>query len=120
MMPIPVQTQSIALSKDDGANVKLSTASKSVTETLSFAPLFSASYVTVFLRNLRLLNLDEHPDWPSICAESFSTKGPQQNQKNRIRCVEWALYHLFEIWDVRGTQDVGTMLFGSSIAYDQR
>lgn len=108
-MPIPVKASSLAPSTTAVANAKHSVAAKPIGEHVSIAPLFDSSNIPVFLRNLRLLNFDQHPDWPSICAETFSTKGAQQNQKNRIRCVEWALYRLFEIWDVEETYEVGTV-----------
>lgn len=109
-MPIPVKASTHAPGGDAATNIKHFTAAKSVIEPASVAPLFSGSNITVFLRNLRLLNLHRHADWPSICADTFSTKGAHQNQKKRIRCVEWALYHLFEVWDIEETQDVRTVL----------
>ncbi len=66
------------------------------------------SHISFFLANLRLLSLDLRSDWPSINLETFSTKNALQNQKNRVRCVEWALFRLFEIWDPQETQEVGT------------
>ncbi len=108
-MPIPVKASSSrAPSSDAAANVKPSEAAKSIAEPVSVALLSGGSNIAVFLKNLRLLNLDQRCDWPSICTESFSTKGAQQNQKHRIRCTEWALYRLFEIWDVEETHEVGT------------
>ncbi|SLM40787.1 HAUS augmin-like complex subunit 6, N-terminal [Lasallia pustulata] len=62
------------------------------------------SNAAVFATNLRLLDLDNRNDWPSITAQTLSTKDAQQNQKTRIRCVEWALYRLFEIWDPEETK----------------
>ncbi|KAI9875492.1 MAG: hypothetical protein M1830_008411 [Pleopsidium flavum] len=103
-MPPPAKASSLALSHEAGANIKSSMATKSTT-TASVAPLTSGSNITVFLRNLRLLNLDHSQDWPSITALSFSTRSAQQNQKNRIRCVEWALYHLFEIWNAEESRN---------------
>ena len=49
--------------------------------------------------NLRLLDIDLHPDWPDINALTFSTKEAALGQKKRIHCVEWALYQLFALWD---------------------
>ncbi|OAQ95473.1 hypothetical protein VFPFJ_01583 [Purpureocillium lilacinum] len=58
------------------------------------------SSVSVFLTNLRLLDLDLLPDWPGITAETFATTGASvQGQKRRIHCVEWALFRLFSLWD---------------------
>ncbi|KAN0104129.1 HAUS augmin-like complex subunit 6 N-terminus domain containing protein [Hyaloscypha variabilis] len=57
------------------------------------------SNLTLFLTNLRLLDLDLRRDWPGISALTFSTKDSQQNQKKRIQCVEWALFQLFALWD---------------------
>ncbi|KAI9839193.1 MAG: hypothetical protein M1819_003186 [Sarea resinae] len=62
-------------------------------------------HIRLFLTNLRLLDLDLRPDWPAITLQTFSTKDAQQNQKNRIRCVEWALFYLFDLWDAEGTRN---------------
>lgn len=70
----------------------------------SSVPWASPSPVTVFLRNLRLLQLDQQPDWPDLSARVLS--GGQQTQRQRIKGVEWALYHLFAIWDPEGTKNV--------------
>lgn len=68
---------------------------------------FRPSLAELFVSNLRLVDLDVRSDWPDITAKSFSSKDPQnQNQKTRIRCTEWALYRLFELWDADETRDV--------------
>ncbi|KAF9242194.1 hypothetical protein DTO006G1_6465 [Penicillium roqueforti] len=55
------------------------------------------SHLDVFIRSLKLLHLDQREDWPGI---SLPTLSPTpQNQRNRIRLIEWALYHLYAIWD---------------------
>ncbi|KAK4238554.1 HAUS augmin-like complex subunit 6 N-terminus-domain-containing protein [Achaetomium macrosporum] len=72
-----------------------STITASHTTTSPTAP----SNISLFLTNLRLLDLDLHPDWPDINALTFSTKDAAQGQKKRIQSVEWALYHLFVLWD---------------------
>ncbi|GAD95875.1 hypothetical protein NFIA_086920 [Paecilomyces variotii No. 5] len=59
------------------------------------------SNLAVFVRNLKLLQLDQQPDWPDISVRSLSPS--QQNQRQRIRGVEWGLYHLFSIWDPKET-----------------
>ncbi|PYH44281.1 uncharacterized protein BP01DRAFT_392808 [Aspergillus saccharolyticus JOP 1030-1] len=51
----------------------------------------------VFVRNLRLLQLDAHRDWPNITLQSLADTS--QNQRQRLKAVEWALYHLVTIWD---------------------
>ncbi|TID23766.1 HAUS augmin-like complex subunit 6 N-terminus-domain-containing protein [Venturia nashicola] len=58
----------------------------------------------LFATNLRLLNLDLLADWPAITTKTFSITDAQQNQKQRIRCTEWALFRLFELWDPQETQ----------------
>ncbi|KYK57421.1 hypothetical protein DCS_04430 [Drechmeria coniospora] len=58
--------------------------------------------VTSFLRSLRLLDLDLLPDWPGISVDTFAATAANtgvQAQKRRIRCVEWALFRLFTLWD---------------------
>ena len=61
-------------------------------------------HLTVFIRNLKLLHLDQREDWPDITIRSLSPSS--QNQRQRIRLVEWALYYLFTIWDPEGAQNV--------------
>ncbi|RHZ51399.1 hypothetical protein CDV55_100330 [Aspergillus turcosus] len=61
------------------------------------------SHTCVFIRNLKLLQLDLHPDWPDITVRSLSPSS--QNQRQRIRAVEWALYHLVALWEPRIAQD---------------
>ncbi|TVY37436.1 hypothetical protein LSUB1_G004619 [Lachnellula subtilissima] len=73
------------------------------------------SNVSLFLTNLRLLDLDLRKDWPGITNETLSTKkDAQQNQKKRIQCVEWALYQLFAIWDPEETRNACGSFFWSS------
>ncbi|ORY58127.1 HAUS augmin-like complex subunit 6 N-terminus-domain-containing protein [Pseudomassariella vexata] len=59
----------------------------------------TTSHVSLFLTNLRLIDLDLDPGWPDITPATFSVKDAAGGQKKRIQCVEWALYHLFELWD---------------------
>jgi hypothetical protein len=70
-------------------------------KSLSWTP---QSHIGVFIRNLKLLQLDLHPDWPDITVRSLSPSS--QNQRQRIRAVEWALYHLVALWDPKIAQDV--------------
>lgn len=60
-------------------------------------------HVALFIRNLKLLQLDQYKDWPEINSRTLSPS--PQNQRQRIKAVEWALYHLFAIWDPEGTQN---------------
>jgi hypothetical protein len=69
-------------------------------------PPSGPSNVTLFLTNLRLLDLDMRDDWPDITTLTFSTKDAQQNQKKRIQSVEWALYQLFALWDPEESRNV--------------
>ncbi|KAL8801736.1 MAG: hypothetical protein Q9182_004275 [Xanthomendoza sp. 2 TL-2023] len=52
-----------------------------------------------FISHLRLLDFDQLEDWPGVTEELFAPKHVRENQKQRIRCVEWALYRLFELWN---------------------
>ncbi|KAI5289993.1 hypothetical protein KEM54_002702 [Ascosphaera aggregata] len=61
------------------------------------------SHIEVVLRNLRLLHLDQRPDWPKITVKSFHPS--QQNLRTRVKCVEWTLYQLLLIWDPEETQN---------------
>lgn len=60
------------------------------------------SSIALFVTNLRLLDLDLRDDWPDITPSTFSTR----DQKKRIQSVEWALYHLFVLWDLEEASDV--------------
>lgn len=88
-------------------SLRSSTASSNLKLTASSnaQPPSGPSYVALFITNLRLLDLDLRDDWPDISAVTFSTKDAQQNQKKRIQCVEWALFHLFAIWDPEETRN---------------
>lgn len=66
--------------------------------------------VLSFLRNLRLLDLDQLPDWPDISPATFAITGTGvQGQKKRVQVVEWALFRLFEIWDPEEAANVRTL-----------
>ncbi|KAK2616328.1 hypothetical protein QQS21_000762 [Conoideocrella luteorostrata] len=60
------------------------------------------SPLSIFLTNLRLLDLDLLPDWPDVTTKTFAATGVQ-GQKRRIQCVEWVLVKLFGIWDPEET-----------------
>ncbi|KAE8377667.1 HAUS augmin-like complex subunit 6 N-terminus-domain-containing protein [Aspergillus bertholletiae] len=59
--------------------------------------------VTVFVRNLQLLQLDSYDDWPRITVRSLSPSS--QNQRQRVKAVEWALYQLVALWDPETARD---------------
>ncbi|PHH87192.1 hypothetical protein CDD83_9199 [Cordyceps sp. RAO-2017] len=62
------------------------------------------SSLSVFLTNLRLLDLDLLPDWPAISPQTFAASGAAgQGQKRRIQCVEWALFRLFALYNPQET-----------------
>ncbi|KAF1813138.1 hypothetical protein P152DRAFT_513430 [Eremomyces bilateralis CBS 781.70] len=61
--------------------------------------------IILFVRTLRLLDLDRLDDWPGISPQTFSTKDSTQNQKARIKATEWALYRLFELWNPEETRE---------------
>jgi hypothetical protein len=50
---------------------------------------------SLFLTNLRLLDLDLLPDWPSITPATFSNV----DARARIKASEWSLYQLFRLFD---------------------
>ncbi|KAH7314346.1 HAUS augmin-like complex subunit 6 N-terminus-domain-containing protein [Rhexocercosporidium sp. MPI-PUGE-AT-0058] len=84
--------------------VKPATTAVAATTTAAQTPS-GPSNITLFLTNLRLLDLDLRPDWPDISILTFSTKDAQQNQKKRLQCVEWALFQLFALWDPEETRN---------------
>ncbi|OCL03199.1 hypothetical protein AOQ84DRAFT_157239 [Glonium stellatum] len=96
------------MSRSTSASASAPTATVNLARSLSLkttsAPT-KPSNVTLFITNLRLVDLDLRPDWPSITSQTFATQNAQQNQKNRIRCAEWALFRLFELWDAEETRD---------------
>ncbi|KAH6856267.1 HAUS augmin-like complex subunit 6 N-terminus-domain-containing protein [Chaetomium sp. MPI-CAGE-AT-0009] len=80
----------------------LGVTSTTTTTTVSHPPTASPtapSHLSLFLANLRLLDFDLHPQWPDINALTFSTRDAAGGQKKRVQSVEWALYHLFKLWD---------------------
>jgi hypothetical protein len=76
----------------------------------------SPSNISLFVSNLKLLNLDQRQDWPDITVRTFDTKDALQNQKKRVACVEWSLYRLFEIWDRETTRDVSQDLLSRQVS----
>ncbi|KGO49093.1 hypothetical protein PEXP_011420 [Penicillium expansum] len=61
------------------------------------------SHLDVFIRNLKLLDLDQREDWPGISLRALTLTS--QNQRHRIRLIEWALYHLYTVWDPETAQN---------------
>lgn len=59
------------------------------------------SNVSLFLANLRILDLGQRHDWLNVSTQSFSAKDARQ----RIRCVEYSLFHLFAIYDPESTRE---------------
>ena len=69
----------------------------------------------LFIKNLRFLDLDILPDWPTITVESFkSRQNARLNQKSRLASAEWVLYRLFEKWDFQETKQVSYIVPTSS------
>ncbi|KAL3486375.1 HAUS augmin-like complex subunit 6 N-terminus-domain-containing protein [Aspergillus germanicus] len=58
---------------------------------------------TVLIRNLQLLELDQLEDWPGVTPRTFSPSS--QNQRQRIKAVEWILYRLVAFWDPETARD---------------
>ena len=65
---------------------------------------FPVSDAKLFMTNLRLLDLDQQPDWPNLTVQTLSSR--TADQKQRIGGVEWALFRLFEIWNLDDTNQV--------------
>ncbi|KAJ5375669.1 hypothetical protein N7517_007675 [Penicillium concentricum] len=61
------------------------------------------SHLDVFIRNLKLLRLDKREDWPGISLRTLTPTS--QNQRQRTRLIEWALYYLYTIWEPEGAQN---------------
>lgn len=67
------------------------------------------SHLDAFIRNLKLLHLDQREDWPGLSLRTLSATA--QNQRQRIRLIEWALYHLYAIWDPEGAHHVNLPIY---------
>ncbi|EMC93304.1 hypothetical protein BAUCODRAFT_45480, partial [Baudoinia panamericana UAMH 10762] len=65
-------------------------------------PSTTATIISLFLTNLRLLNLDLLPEWPAITTNTLSSTG---DARSRIRSVEFALYQLFRLYEPALTAD---------------
>ena len=68
-------------------------------------PINASSAISTFITHLRLLNLDQLEDWPVVTEDLFAPKHVRENQKQRVRCVEWALYRLFESWSPKDAKN---------------
>lgn len=65
--------------------------------------------IKCFVGNLLNLGLDRRPTWPSITVEIYEAEDTPENKQIRIRCTEWALFHLIMLWDENKTAEVGFM-----------
>lgn len=107
-------TQNTLLSRTRSTRLHAAGSSKPIATSTNEAPAASkhatttatASHISLFLTNLRLLDLDLLPDWPDINSLTFTNKDVAQGQKKRIQCVEWALYQLFLLWDPEEARNV--------------
>ncbi|KAF9893785.1 hypothetical protein FE257_009955 [Aspergillus nanangensis] len=61
------------------------------------------SSLSVFVRNLQLLQLDRRDDAPELTVSSLAPTS--QNQRNRLKVIEWALYYLVAMWDPETARD---------------
>ncbi|KAI4088643.1 MAG: hypothetical protein LQ339_008691 [Xanthoria mediterranea] len=68
-------------------------------------PTNTGSAISTFISHLRLLNLDQLEDWPVLTEDLFAPKHVREKQKQRIRCVEWTLYRLFESWSPKDAKN---------------
>ncbi|KAL8753530.1 MAG: hypothetical protein Q9199_004983 [Rusavskia elegans] len=68
-------------------------------------PTYTSSAISTFITHLRLLNLDQLEDWPGLTEDLFAPKHVRENQKQRVRCAEWALYRLFESWNPKDARN---------------
>ena len=59
------------------------------------------------MRNLRLLDLDRHPECPRLASHLFKDSDAPDDKRVRVERVEWLLYHVFEQWDTVNTAEVG-------------
>ena len=55
--------------------------------------------ISLLLRHIRLLDLDQLADYPHDLPQIFTAKPHVSNQKRRVQCTEWVLYQLFVLWD---------------------
>ena len=85
--PVSAASSGTGTRSTTGAGHKRNASLKSGTRPA--APSMPALFVT----NLRLLNIDRYPDWPSITVASF------QDARGKIKCTEYALYQLFRLYD---------------------
>lgn len=54
----------------------------------------------LLVKNLRFLDLDLLTDWPDVTSSTFRAgKALQVTQKNRVKCAEFVLFKLFELWN---------------------
>ncbi|KAL4754575.1 hypothetical protein BDW72DRAFT_213440 [Aspergillus terricola var. indicus] len=61
------------------------------------------SFHTVLIRNLQLLELDQLEDWPGITLRTLLPTS--QNQRQRIKAIEWILFRLVTLWDPETARD---------------
>ncbi|KAL6246330.1 hypothetical protein RBB50_006566 [Rhinocladiella similis] len=73
----------------------------------SHPPYRPRDYISIFVHALHLLDLDLLPDFPPTLTQLTlrSTPKAPSNLQQRVKCVEWALFRLFEIYDPVETRE---------------
>ncbi|KAI9374043.1 HAUS augmin-like complex subunit 6 N-terminus-domain-containing protein [Aspergillus egyptiacus] len=61
------------------------------------------SSITILIRNLQLLELNKLEDWPGVTPRTLSSSS--QNQRQRVKVIEWILYRLVALWDPETARD---------------
>ena len=62
--------------------------------------------VDLLIKHLRILNLDRIADYPHDLSQTLTAKPLVSDQKRRVQCTEWVLYHLFVLWDAETARNV--------------
>ena len=60
----------------------------------------------VFIKNLRLLDIDEEFDWPHINPKTFAANDSIRNLSKRTFAAAWTVYKLLEILEPTETKAV--------------
>ncbi|KAK4498976.1 hypothetical protein PRZ48_009487 [Zasmidium cellare] len=83
------------------STTSISTHKRAASRKVTDVKTAESNVICLFVKNVRLLNLDLLPDWPAITPSSFSSL----DARTRIRCTEWCLYQLFHVYDPATTGD---------------
>lgn len=64
----------------------------------------------LWIKNLRLLDLDEEFDWPQVHSGTFAATDSIKTLNKRVYCAAWIFYKLFELYEPEDTRTASSTI----------